>query len=71
MVEILPEMRKLTVERKKGEAERLGVSDTARVALDGKAVSGARSCEGEAGLAGAAERRCPQELGVGLGTKVL
>ena len=63
------EMRKLTVERKKAEVD--GFSNTARVASDVKAVSGTQNCEGEAGLAGAAERRCHQELGVGLGTKVL
>ena len=39
VLEILPEMRKLTVERKKGEGEGLGGSNTARVALDVKAVS--------------------------------
>ena len=64
-------MRKLAVERKKAEAEGPRFSNTARVALDVKAVSGAQSREGEAGRAGAAERRCPQELGVGLKTKVL
>ena len=57
VVEILPEMRELTVERRKAKAEGLGVSDTARVALDGKALYEARSCDGEAGRAGAGERR--------------
>ena len=43
------DMRKLTVERSKGEAEGLRVSDTARVVVDGKVVSGAQSSEGEEG----------------------
>ena len=59
------EMRKLTVERRKAEAERLRVSDTGRVGLGGKAVSGTQSSDGEAELAGTTERRCSQELAVG------
>ena len=52
-------MKKLTVERRKAEAEELRVSDTARVLLDGKAVSGAQGSEG------GREQTCPSELRVG------
>ena len=44
--------------------EGLRVSDNARAVLDGETVSGAQSSEGEAGLAGSREQRCPGELGV-------
>ena len=48
--EVSEQMRKLTVERRKMEAEELRVSEMSRVGLDGRTVSGAQSSEGEAGL---------------------
>ena len=47
------------MERRKADAEELRVSDTARVVLDGKAVSGAQGSEGSR------EQTCPCELRVG------
>ena len=38
-------------------------------AVDREAVSGAQSSDGEAGLAGSGEQRCPDELGVSVGQR--
>ena len=60
------EMRKLTVERRRAESGEPRISDTSRVVLDRRTVSGTQSSQGEAGLAGATRQRCSRELGVGL-----
>ena len=45
------EMRKLTVGRRKADAEGLRVSDTSKAVFGGRRVFGPQSSEGEAGLA--------------------
>ena len=64
-------MRELTVERRKAEVEGPRGLDTAGAGVGREAVSGAQRSEGEAGLAGSRELRCPGEVGVGVeGTEV-
>ena len=59
------ELRKLTVKRKV-EPEERRFSDSFRVVLKRRTMPEIQSSKGEAGLAGTAERRCPDALGVGL-----
>ena len=55
------DMRKLTVERRKAEAEELRVPDTSEAVLGERTMSGAQSSEGEAGLS--STKRCSESFG--------
>ena len=59
------QLRKLTVKRRKAEAEGLRVSDASKAVLGGRIVSGVCISEGEFVLARATGQRCSKEVGDG------